>query len=88
MSKKKKQNKQKLEEFYEREITIIAILHQEGFQPRWHDGINWISGEVPDELLFDIEKHKRIIGFLKQHAKKIMEWQDLTTNKVFIRVLA
>lgn len=69
---------------YENFTTAMLICNEYDLNPRMVNNSNWLNCTIPDKILCDIELHKKIIKKLKPFCKKMREWQDVTTNKVFL----
>lgn len=73
---------------YENFITAMLICRENGLEPRMIGNSNWINCTVPDSILCDVKLHKKIIKMLKPFSKKMNEWQDITTNTVYLVISA
>ena len=69
---------------YNNLITTTLICRENGLSPRLVGNSNKIICTIPDKILCDIELHKKIIKKLKPFTKKMREWQDITTNTVYL----
>ena len=74
---------------YENYIIAMQICRDNGLSPRrLGDYSNRINCTIPEEVLCNLELHKKIIKKLKPFARKMEEWQDVTTDKVFLSMQA
>ena len=70
---------------YENCIIVMQICRDNRLDPRrLGDYSNRINCTIPEEILRNLELHKKIIKKLKAFAYKMEEWQDVTTDKVFL----
>jgi len=73
---------------YNNFITTMLICSDNGLKPRLVGNSNKIICTVPDSILCDVKLHKKIVMKLKPFSKKMNEWQDITTNTVFLVISA
>ena len=70
---------------YENCIKVMQICRYNGLKPRrLGDYSNRIKCTIPEEILRNLELHKKIIKKLKPFIYKMEEEQDVTTDKVFL----
>ena len=69
-------------------ITAMLICSDNGLSPRLVGNSNKIICTISEEVLCNFGLHKKIIKKLTPFTKKMREWQDVTTNTVYLVINA
>lgn len=64
---------------------VFDICKANGIKLRNIKGYNF-KGVLTDEILCNIDKHKRLIKDIKNCKGKIFEWEDVTLREVYIQI--